>query len=72
VQAKLDQVPALNCQLRCWEKTYNYVRPHQSLAYLTPMEFITRWKFNLGETKGALNLLDEYRSWKNLTSTCYS
>jgi putative transposase len=43
VQAESDQVPVLNRQLRHWEKTYNCVRPHQSLAYLTPLEFITRW-----------------------------
>ena len=47
VQAESDQVPVLNRQLRQWEKTYNCVRPHQSLAYLTPLEFITRWKQKL-------------------------
>ncbi len=51
VQAESDQVPALNRQLRRWEKTYNCVRPHQSLAYLTPLEFITRWKLNHGKAK---------------------
>ena len=42
VHAQSDQVPVLNLQLRHWERTYNCVRPHQSLAYLTPLEFITR------------------------------
>ena len=51
VQAQSDQVPVLNKQLRRWEKTYNCVRPHQSLAYLTPLEFINRWKRNLGKAK---------------------
>jgi putative transposase len=51
VQAESDQVPALNRQLRRWEKIYNCVRPHQSLAYLTPMEFIARWKLNLRRAK---------------------
>ena len=51
VQAESDQVPALNRQLRSWEKIYNCVRPHQSLAYLTPLEFITRWKRNLRKAK---------------------
>ena len=46
VQAESDQLPVLNRQLRRWEKTYNCVRPHQSLAYLTPLEFITRWMRN--------------------------
>src|SRR6266851_2357123 len=51
VQAESDQLPVLNRQLRHWEKTYNCVRPHQSLAYLTPFEFITRWKSNPRKAK---------------------
>lgn len=26
-----------------WNHTYNYVRPHQSLGYLTPVEFLNDW-----------------------------
>src|SRR6266852_5284413 len=44
VHADSDQPLRLNHQLRHWEHTYNCVRPHQSLAYLTPLEFVTRWK----------------------------
>lgn len=63
VHAESDQVPALNFQLRHWEKTYNCVCPHQSLAYLTPLEFITRWKLNLIiERQTVTNLLDEHRN----------
>jgi putative transposase len=51
VHAESDQVPLLNHQLRQWERTYNCVRPHQSLAYLTPLEFITRWQQNLRREK---------------------
>jgi transposase InsO family protein len=51
VHAESDQVSTLNRQLRHWEKTYNHIRPHQSLAYLTPLEFITRWKHNLRKAK---------------------
>jgi len=51
VQAASDQLPALNQQLRHWEKTYNCIRPHQSLAYLTPLEFLTRWKSNARKAK---------------------
>jgi putative transposase len=51
VHAESDQVPVLNRQLLHWERTYNCVRPHQSLAYLTPLEFITRWKRNLRKAK---------------------
>jgi transposase InsO family protein len=51
VYADSDQPPRLNHQLRRWEHTYNCVRPHQSLAYLTPLEFVTRWKHNLRKAK---------------------
>jgi transposase-like protein len=62
VQAKSDQVPVLNRQLRCWEKTYNCIPPHQSLAYLTPLEFITRWKRNLRK-RSVTNLLTSTHSF---------
>jgi putative transposase len=32
VHAESDQPPALNRQLRSWEKTYDCIRPHQSLT----------------------------------------
>lgn len=32
-----------NRQLSTWEQTYNFVRPHQALGYLTPAEFYNRW-----------------------------
>jgi len=51
VHANSDQPPVLNRQLRRWEHTYNCVRPHQSLAYLTPLEFVTLWKHNLRKAK---------------------
>jgi putative transposase len=44
VQADSVEVARLNQQLRRWEHTYNRIRPHQSLAYLTPLEFLNRWK----------------------------
>jgi putative transposase len=50
VYADSDQPPRLN-QLRHWEHTYNCVRPHQSLAYLTLLEFVTRWKNNRRKAK---------------------
>jgi putative transposase len=51
VHAHSDQPLALNRQLRRWEYTYNCVRPHQSLAYLTPLQFVSRWKRNLRKAK---------------------
>lgn len=32
-----------NRQLESWNKTYNFIRPHQSLDYLTPHEYYQRW-----------------------------
>jgi transposase InsO family protein len=32
-----------NRQLEEWHRVYNYVRPHQSLKYLTPAQFYERW-----------------------------
>ncbi len=31
---------AFQAELRIWEHTYNHVRPHQALGYLTPAEFL--------------------------------
>jgi transposase InsO family protein len=36
--ARLDRA------LRRWERTYNTVPPHQALGYLTPAEFVERWR----------------------------
>lgn len=33
-------VAALGAELRDWERTYNFVRPHQALGYLTPAEYL--------------------------------
>jgi putative transposase len=33
-------VAALNREARAWERVYNTIRPHQSLAYKTPAEFL--------------------------------
>jgi transposase InsO family protein len=32
-----------NKQLEEWDKTYNHIRPHQSLDYLTPAEYYQAW-----------------------------
>jgi putative transposase len=34
----------LNRQIEEWEHTYNYIRPHETLDYLTPNEYYRRWK----------------------------
>lgn len=35
-----------NRQLAHWAHTYNYIRPHQSLDYLTPYQYYRQWKRN--------------------------
>jgi putative transposase len=35
-----------NRQLEQWEYTYNYIRPHQALDYLTPYQYYRQWKRN--------------------------
>ena len=32
----------LNRELQAWERTYNTVRPHQALGFLTPQEFLAQ------------------------------
>ena len=34
------ELPELNQALLEWEKVYNTIRPHQSLGYLTPQQFL--------------------------------
>ncbi len=34
-------LPSLRRAQRAWEHTYNHIRPHQALGYLTPAEFLT-------------------------------
>lgn len=38
----------LRAAQRQWEQTYNLIRPHQALGYLTPMEFYRLWKTDPG------------------------
>jgi putative transposase len=35
-------IAELNRELETWERTYNPVRPHQALGYLTPQEFLAQ------------------------------
>ncbi|MBI4164601.1 MAG: transposase [Acidobacteria bacterium] len=35
-------IAELNRELQNWERTYNTVRPHQALAYLTPQPFLAQ------------------------------
>ena len=46
--------------LRKWEHTYNFVRPHQALGMLTPMEFYELWKT---DPKQAYVIKDKYQKY---------
>jgi len=46
--------------LKKWEYIYNYVRPHQALGQLTPMEFYRLWKVN--PTK-AYRITEKYQAY---------
>lgn len=48
-------IPTLNRELHAWETTYNTVRPNQAIDYLTPLEYITRWKQQGGCVRDVLN-----------------
>jgi transposase InsO family protein len=37
-------VENLRPALLAWERTYNHIRPHQALGYLTPAEYVARWQ----------------------------
>lgn len=47
----------LNRKLRQWENIYNTVRPHQSLVYLTPQQFLLRGLFSEKGMKTVTHLL---------------
>ena len=49
----LEIVP-LNQALQKWERVYNHVRPHQSLGYLTPFEYLSG--LNTGTNEAPLTL----------------
>lgn len=38
-----ESLAAHNALLREWEETYNCLRPHQALGYLTPNQFLAKW-----------------------------
>jgi len=46
--------------IKRWEYIYNYVRPHQALGQLTPMEFYQLWKVN--PTK-AYEMAEKYQAY---------
>ena len=43
------EITTLNQALKEWERVYNYIRPHQSLGYLTPFEYLNNLQGATGE-----------------------
>ena len=43
-----------------WEHTYNFIRPHQALGYLTPMEFYRLWQSDPEEAYRIKNKYSAY------------
>lgn len=62
-----EQEKAINA----WEHTYNYIRPHQALGYLTPMKFYELWKKNPEEAYAIKNKYLAYlkKQSKRLTTS---
>ncbi len=48
------ELAELRIALLHWENIYNTIRPHQSLGYLTPLEFIRQWQDNKRKEKVSL------------------
>ena len=38
------EVSEPRAELLEWERTYNVVRPHQALGYMTPLKLLEQWK----------------------------
>lgn len=49
-------LPLLDAAMRAWEEEWNTVRPHQSLDYLTPSEYLKKWRTGRLPTKDTITL----------------
>ena len=43
IESSFD-IAELRGELLEWERTYNVIRPHQALGYVTPLRFLEQWK----------------------------
>jgi transposase InsO family protein len=51
-----QSLPRMRKRIRIWEKTYNEVRPHESLNMLTPQEYFQKWQAGRLPTKDVITL----------------
>jgi len=55
-------IAELRSKLLEWERTYDTVRPHQALNYLTPLQFLKQWRKNKDRRLSVTNHMDENTS----------
>lgn len=55
-----DDFKEQKAKSRKWEHVYNWVRPHQALGYLTPMEFYKLWRVN---PTHAYKIVEKYQAY---------
>lgn len=51
-----QSLSAMRQRIKAWEKTYNEVRPHESLNMLTPQEYLAKWQTGRLPTKDVITL----------------
>ena len=51
-----DQYPLMQKRILDWEKTWNEIRPHQALNYLTPKAYFIKWQTGRLPTKDIITL----------------
>lgn len=51
-----QSLPEMRRRIKGWEKTYNEVRPHESLNMLTPTEYFQKWQTGRLPTKDIITL----------------
>lgn len=51
-----EQYSIMQRRILNWEKTWNEIRPHQALNYLTPKDYFTKWQSGRLPTKDVITL----------------
>jgi transposase InsO family protein len=51
-----DHYPLMQQRILAWQKTWNEVRPHQALNYLTPKAYLEKWQQGNLPTRDVINL----------------
>mgnify|MGYP001565719494 CR=1 FL=1 len=51
-----EDIEIMRNKIAQWEHTWNYVRPHQALNYLTPNQYLEKWQTSRLPTKDVITL----------------